>query len=103
MKTIIFLAIMFWASSAIAKDYYLTCDPQVGVASYTLIVNGVEDPTVYLAEPDGSAKILVSGFTSGPYVFALIAVHSSGWGSDTSDPLDAEKPAKSLNARIVGE
>lgn len=103
MKTLIFLTIVIvlWASSLYAQPYYLTCDPQSGVSEYILIENGSEHLTRYPAISDGSAQILLQGYTPGmPYVFELIAVDQSGWGGDISDPLNARKPGKSSNVRI---
>ena len=99
-----FFMLLLLVSKVEARDYYLVCDPQVGVSSYTLIVNGIEDPVVYPVEPDGSVKILLTGYTPGaPYIFELVAVDVSGWGSDLSDPLSATKPVKSLSVRIKSE
>ncbi|MBW8001761.1 MAG: hypothetical protein FVQ80_07025 [Planctomycetes bacterium] len=100
----LFFMLLLLVSKVEARDYYLVCDPQVGVSSYTLIVNGMVDPVVYPAELDGSVKILLTGYVPGtPYIFELVAVDVSGWGSDLSDPLSATKPVKSLSVRIKSE
>jgi hypothetical protein len=79
---------------------FLVCDPQLGVTSYKLEVNGVEDATTYLAEADGSAKIAVDSYSAGNYTFRLKAIGEGGWPSDWSDPFNATKPLRSGNVRI---
>ena len=41
MKTIIFLAIMFWASSVYAQPFLIS-DPQIGAEEYVVTIDGVE-------------------------------------------------------------
>ena len=82
---------------------FLVCDPQLGVVSYKLELNGVADTVSYLAEPDGSAKINIDGYSPGNYTFRLKAVGQGEWPSDWSDPFDATKPLKSGTVRIINE
>ena len=79
---------------------FLVCDPQVGVISYALEVNGVFTAGL-AAETDGSIKYDLAGMSPGPYVFKAQAYGEGGWPSDWSNPFNVVKPGNPLNLRIL--
>lgn len=85
MLFICFIAIPSWLFAA-----DLVCDPQQGVTSYIVEVDGVETYTD--AQPDGSLKLNIDYLTAGQHTFKARAVSAEGWPSDWSDPLQALKP-----------
>lgn len=78
----------------------LVCDPQAGVTQYRLEDNGALGPAEG-AEPDGSYRRDLAGFSKGPHVFRLQAADASGWWSEPSDPLSAGQKGKPGGVRIV--
>ena len=84
-----------------AFAWSLVCDPQTGVATYEVEVNGVVTDPSHPAEADGSIHYNIDHLGPGPHIFRLRAYDTSGWGSDWSVPFDATKPGSPGNARIV--
>ena len=78
---------------------FLVCDPQAGVVSYNLDVDGaiIEDIT---AQINGSIHYDLAGMSAGPHVFKAQAIGQGGWPSDWSHPFDTVKPETPLNLRV---
>ena len=103
MKKLVILAVLFmsivfvtYASAAT----YLACDPQTGVLSYEVEVDGITVDSNYQAEPDGSILYQVDSLSNGAHTFRLKAIGQGGWPSDWSLPFSATKPDTATNARI---
>ena len=95
----LFFSLVLSVTSAFA--WLLVCDPQLGVVTYDIEVNGIVVETNYVAEVDGSIKYNVDYLAPGMVSFRLRAKDVSGWGSSWSVPFDATKPGSPGNARIV--
>jgi len=95
---IILILILLMASPVFATD--LVCDPQPGVVSYDIELNGVIIATDYPAEADGSIKYNVDAFNPGNYTFRGRVKSAEGWPSDWSDPFVATKPGGIGGLRI---
>ena len=78
----------------------LVCDPQQGVVSYNVDVDGVITTGV-IAETDGSILYNIDYLPQGQHTFKLQAIGSGDWPSDWSDPLDATKPGSPGNVRVA--
>ena len=76
----------------------LVCDPQSGVASYIVEIDGSE--TITDAQTDGSLKLNVDYLPEGQHTFRAKAVSTEGWPSDWSDPYTALRPTVA-NIRLV--
>ena len=78
---------------------FLVCDPQAGVISYNLDIDGAIISDIS-AQPDGSVHYDLAGMAIGAHIFKAQAIGQGGWPSDWSDPFDATKPANPLNLRV---
>ena len=78
---------------------FLVCDPQAGVISYNLDVDGAI-VTGISAQPDGSIHYDLVGMVVGPHSFKAQAIGQGGWPSDWSDPFNTVKPENPLNLRV---
>ena len=80
----------------------LVCDPQVGVVSYDIEINGVT-MAPFVAQPDGSASFDLANedFPVGTYSFRLRAGGSNNSWSDWCPPFVATKHATSTGLKIV--
>ena len=87
-----------WAISAFAAPF-LVCDPQTGVVSYNLDIDGTIVPPI-VAEPDGSIHYDLVGMSAGPHVFKAQAIGQGGWPSDWTLPFDTTKPTTPLNFHV---
>ena len=81
---------------------FIVCDPQAGVRSYNLDINGVITPNIP-AQPDGSIHYDLADMPLGPHVFKAQALGQGGWPSDWTPPLDTVNPESPLNFRVSGE
>ncbi len=80
----------------------LVCDPQTGVTTYDVEVNGTVIAADYPAETDGSIIYNIDHLGPGPVTFRLLAKGVGGWGADAwSLPFDAAKPVGSGGLRII--
>lgn len=79
----------------------LICDPQVGVVSYDVEVDGVIIAALFPAETNGSIRYNIDHLGPGPVSFRLRAISASGWGSDWMVPFVAGKPNITGNARVA--
>ena len=70
---------------------FLVCDPQVGIVSYDVEVDGVVVSNIP-AESDGSILYNVDHLPVGLHSFKIQAIGQGGWPSDWSLPLDVTKP-----------
>ena len=93
--------IFAFAGCAFAEPF-LVCDPQAGVRSYNLDINGAITPGIS-AQPDGSIHFDLVGMAPGPYIFKAQAVGEGGWPSPWTPPLDTVNPESPLNFRVSGE
>lgn len=82
---------------------FLVCDPQAGVISYNLDVNGGAVIYDIPAAPDGYIRYDLAGMAAGAYIFRAQAIGQGGWPSDWSDPFDTMKPGSPLNLRVSSE
>jgi hypothetical protein len=90
------IAVFSLAGNSFAAD--LICDPQEGVASYIVEIDGT---TVSAdAQADGSLKLNVDYLPEGRHIFRARAISDQGWPSDWSDPYSALKPMRS-NIRLA--
>ncbi len=78
---------------------FLICDPQAGVISYNLDIDGAVINGI-LSQPDGSIYYNLAGMSAGPHIFKAQAIGQGGWPSDWSDPFDTTKPNSPLNLRV---
>jgi len=111
MKTIlIFLLLTTTTTTAWAADpVYLVCDPQEGVTDYKLICINEPDQ-FYQAQPDGSAKIEISGMEIGQKDCQLYAGNSWMLGGvvqqvkEWSDPVPfvLERPGAPQSPTNIG-
>ena len=95
--TLVF-AFVGWASAA----PFLVCDPQAGVRSYNLDIDGAVTQDIP-AQPDGSIHFDLDGMAVGAHIFKAQAVGQGGWPSDWTPPLDTVNPENPLNFRVSGE
>jgi len=63
IKTLLTLLLILTAPAAWGAGPYLVCDPQEGVTDYKLVCLNLPEQQ-YPAQPDGSAKIDISGIES---------------------------------------
>ena len=104
MKTFLFTVlflVLFLLITSFAWSASLVCDPQAGVVSYSVEVDGVVVAPAYPAESDGSILYNIDGLPQGQHTFRLSAMGQGGWSSDWSSPLDATKPGSPGSVRIV--
>lgn len=92
---------LLWSVNALAAPF-LVCDPQAGVISYNLDVNGTIIEGIPAAI-GGSIYWDLAGMSFGPHTFKAQAIGEGGWPSDWSDPFDTTKPENPLNLRVSGE
>lgn len=96
----ILLATLF--GTVTGHAWSLTCDPQTGVTSYDVEIDGIMEYPAFPAEADGSILYNIDHLADGAYhTFKLWSYDASGWGSDASVPFDARKPSASGNVRII--
>ena len=81
---------------------FLICDPQAGVISYNLDIDGAIIEGIP-AQPDGSIHYDLAGRSVGPHIFKAQVIGQGGWPSDWSDPFPTVKPENPLNLRVSGE
>ena len=81
---------------------FLVCDPQAGVISYNLDIDGAIT-TGISAQPDGSIYYDLAVMSVGAHIFKAQAIGEGGWPSDWSDPFDSVKPGSPLNLRVSSE
>lgn len=95
------ILILVFVGPALATPF-LVCDPQAGVGSYNLDVDGTITKGIP-AEPDGSIHFDLDGMAVGPHIFKAQAIGQGGWPSDWTPPFDTVKPENPLNFRVSGE
>lgn len=94
-------ALFLLAIATKCEAWSLVCDPQIGVISYDVEVDGVVIAALYPAETNGSILYNIDHLGPGPVVFRLRPWDASGWGADWSLPFDARKPNVAIGAKIV--
>lgn len=97
VTTILFLSFSISTSAA----PFLVCDPQAGVISYNLELNGGTAINNIVAEPDGSIKYDLAGIAVGSYIVRAQACNEwdcSGWSVDF--PFTKAIPSTPANIRI---
>ena len=95
------ILILIFSTTAFAAPF-LVCDPQAGVISYNLDIDGLITSDI-LAQPDGSIHYDLVGMAIGVHVFKAQAVGQGGWPSSWSDPLDTMKPGSPTGVRVFSE
>ncbi len=95
LTLILIFAFVGWAYAT----PFLVCDPQAGVISYNLDIDGAIDSNIP-AQPDGSIRYDLAGMAVGAHTFKAQAKGQGGWPSDWSDPFDTVKPESPLNLRV---
>ena len=107
MKRLLFIGIIalsfFLFSYTCASAWFLVNDPLLECVggTYDIEVNGAVAATLHPAEIDGSIRYDIDYLGSGQQIFRTRCIHSSGWGSAWSLPLDATKPDVNTGHRIV--
>ena len=99
MKTIFLTLIILLFPVMCFAAPFLVCDPQAGVISYHLDIDGTLINYIP-AEPDGSIHYDLAGMSPGPHIFKAQAIGEGGWPSDWTDPFDTVKPTSPLNFRV---
>jgi len=83
MTLTINLVVLLIANAAYCAD--LVCDPQSGVASYIVEIDGSE--TITDAQPDGSLKLNVDYLPEGQHTFRAKAISAGGLAKRLVGPL----------------
>ncbi|MCK5602240.1 hypothetical protein KAR91_10235 [Candidatus Pacearchaeota archaeon] len=89
MKELLFVLVfaLAFSVSAVFAAPFLVCDPQAGVISYELEINGTLAAGLS-AEPDGSIRYNLVGLADGPYEIRARGRNVWDW-SEWSHPADA--------------
>lgn len=79
------ILIMLASAGLVNAAPFLICDPQNGVDTYNIYIDGTSVANDITAEPDGSVRYDLQGITPGQYQFTAEACNV--WGcSEVSDP-----------------
>lgn len=82
----------FLAGIAFAGPF-LVSDPQAGVTSYEVFINGAQVAAAHPAESDGSLKYDLAGTTPGQYEMNAKACNDWGCSELSEDPFFSSGPA----------